>query len=133
MGVLGLGSLLLSGAAAAQDDAAAKDPRCLRLRQIEHTTIVDQRTVLFEMRGDTVYRNDLPQRCPGLVREQRFLYRVTMDQLCNTDLITILEDWGFAFTPGTSCRLGDFVEIDRQEADALIASSRRGRRSRDRD
>jgi hypothetical protein len=83
------------------------------------------------MRGGDVYRNDLPNRCPNLEFEQRFMYRVTANRLCDLDVITVIDDVGFGFMPGASCGLGKFEPISAEEAESLT-EDRRGRR-RDRD
>lgn len=130
--VFGLGASVLTGSAPAQDSSSGRDPQCLDLRRIRSTTVVDDRTLLFRMRNGSVYKNDLTRACPGLSNEKRFMYRVTMDRLCAIDIITVLEDRGFGFTPGASCSLGQFAEISSDEADSLLEAVR-GRRKGDDD
>ncbi len=72
------------------------------------------------MRGDEVYRNDLPHSCPGMRRNDTLMYRTSVGQLCNVDIITVLEDWGFGFAPGASCGLGMFHPITEEIADELM-------------
>jgi hypothetical protein len=105
----------------AQDDGNASDgvKRCVSLRQIDHTKIVDDDTVLFFLKGGDVMRNNLPQNCPALMSEDTFMYRTSIEQLCNSDTITVLNDLGFGFMPGATCGLGDFQPITENEAKTL--------------
>jgi hypothetical protein len=89
---------------------------CLNLNEIDHTSVIDNNTILFYGRGHDIYRNYLPQSCPELRNEQRFMYRVSLSQLCSNDTITVLEDAGFGFTPGPTCALGKFAPITEDEA-----------------
>ncbi len=115
------------------DDTAPGATRsCLNLKEIDRTSVVDNNTILFYARGHDVYRNDLPHSCPELRNEQRFMYRVSLAQLCSNDTITVLEDAGFGFLPGPTCGLGKFSPITEDEADALEQRShdRAGERRR---
>jgi hypothetical protein len=107
----------------AQDDTPAPDPRCLQLRRIDHTDNVGDRNILFYMRDGTIYQNELPQTCPGLARDRPIMYRVVMNQLCDSDVITVLEPIGFGgFMPTSSCALGEFRQIDEAGIEALKAA-----------
>jgi hypothetical protein len=78
--------------------------RCVGLPQIRSTRVVDAQTILFEMGGKKTLANRLPRKCPGLVFEKRFAYRTSLNQLCNTDVITVITSIG----AGASCGLGYF-------------------------
>ena len=98
-----------AGAAEGQGKPAAPAPKtvqCVPLRMIRQTRILDDKTILFEMRSGEIWRNELPYDCHGLKREDRFGYKTSMDQLCSTDLITVLPTMGIA---GPTCGLGEFV------------------------
>jgi hypothetical protein len=71
------------------------------------------------MRGDSVYRNTLPNKCPGLQRENRIAYETHGARLCNVDTITVLEDFGVGFRPGFTCRLGQFVPLSPAEVEDI--------------
>ena len=62
------------------DEAEAE--RCVDLRSIDRTDVVDDYNILFYMRNGDVYVNHLPRRCPGLRRERTFSYRTTLSRLC---------------------------------------------------
>ncbi len=125
---------LLGSSSYAQDMAMADREtdaeHCVSLNLIDRTDVIDDRNILFYMRGDRVYRNILPHRCPGLAFEEKFMYRTSLGQLCDVDIITVLDDIGFGLRMGASCGLGMFYPITEQEAEDLKQSS--GRKSRDR-
>jgi hypothetical protein len=56
---------------------------------------------------------------PNLARENRFSYKVTMNRLCDSDLITVLEQYGVGLREGFTCRLGMFYPIPYEEAELL--------------
>ena len=93
--------------------------RCVRLQQIDHTDVVDDSTILFYMRDGTILRNNLPLRCPDLKNQDRFMYRVSLPELCDIDVITVLNDIGGRFMPGASCGLGKFQDISKEAADEI--------------
>lgn len=93
--------------------------RCVDTRRISRTEVIDEHNILFYMRGGVIYRNYLPHKCSALAREETFMYRTSISRLCDIDIITILYDHGFGFTPGPSCSLGRFYPISKDEAQAL--------------
>lgn len=92
---------------------------CVQLNRIARTEVVDERTIVFHMNGGDLYANRLPRRCPGLRRDKTIMYKTSMNQLCNVDLITVLDDMGFGFSRGASCGLGSFVPINAGTIDLL--------------
>lgn len=118
-------SALLAAAGRAQDGEPGARVRCVDLRRIDHTEIVDDRTILFHMTDRKLYQNRLSHACPGLLRGEPFMYRVRTMQLCDTDVLTVLERWGFGgFTPMEACSLGRFTSIEPAEAEALRAAAK---------
>ncbi|HVY63676.1 MAG TPA: hypothetical protein VHH11_02530 [Gammaproteobacteria bacterium] len=126
--LVSLGIALAAGAAIpaasvySQGDPPAASPRCVELRRIDRTEAVGDRDLLFVMKDKAIYRNRLPHACPGLARRDPFMYRVVLNQLCDTDVITMLQQWDFGFTPTESCLLGKFELIDDKAADELRAA-----------
>ena len=114
-----------------EDDFAIdrEGERCIITRNIRNTDILDERTILFRMRGGDYYLNYLRNDCPGLVREERFSYRTTGGRLCQVDTIRVLEQFGGFIQEGMSCGLGVFYPITTEEAEflALEPGERRGR------
>ena len=100
-------------------DESVEAERCISLTRIRSTEILNERNILFVMRGKQVYRNVLPRRCPGLRRNQTFSYRASQGRLCDNDLITIVDNPGFGQIPGPSCAIGKFYPITDDESDAL--------------
>jgi hypothetical protein len=112
---------LTAFAADERDDQDAE--RCILLRNIVSTDVVDDSNILFYMRGNKVYLNQLSHRCPGLRAEKAFMYRTSLSELCDLDIITVLNDRGFGFTPGASCGLGRFYPMSKDEAKAMKNAS----------
>jgi len=82
---------------------------CIDTRSIQATKVHGDETIDFEMAGNTVYRNILPNRCYSLGFEERFGYQTSTGRLCSTDIITVLHSDG---SRGTSCGLGEFLPIE---------------------
>jgi hypothetical protein len=111
-----------------KDDAVNESTdvkRCVQLNRIDHTDVVDESTLLFYMNDGKIYRNHLPIRCPQLKSEDRFMYRVSLPQLCDTDIITVLTTIGPGFMPGASCGLGRFQEISKETAAEITKDAKR--------
>ena len=96
-----LTALLAMGAAAVTPAAAGSI--CLSPYYIEDSRVVDAKTILFKMKDGTVWRNDLPSSCSGLLFHG-FTYRLHIDSLC---------DYGQSIrvlTTGQVCMLGSFTK-----------------------
>ena len=89
---------------------AGKPVSCVQLRSIRETRVRDDSTIDFYMNGGKVYRNRLPHSCPQLGFEEKFLYKTSLSQLCNVDIITVLTN-GPGLSRGASCGLGEFQPI----------------------
>ncbi|AEG48714.1 hypothetical protein Sphch_1023 [Sphingobium chlorophenolicum L-1] len=85
---------------------------CVQIRSISSTQVRDDRTIDFIMNGNKVYRNTLPNSCPSLGFEKRFLYKTSLSQLCSVDIITVLYQGG-GLQPGASCGLGKFQPMQK--------------------
>jgi hypothetical protein len=102
------------------EDRLIDSEQCVSLRRIDRTRIVDEQNIIFYMKNGDIYRNQLPRRCPGLSERNSFMYRTSLNQLCNVDIITVLQNIGFGFSPGMSCGLGMFVPIDELTVQELM-------------
>jgi hypothetical protein len=100
-------------------ETADEPVRCIQSTRIDRTEVIDDRTVVFYMRGRRIYVNHLDRACPGLDRGNPFSYRTTNSRLCNIDTITVLERSAFGLIPGFSCGLGEFEPAD-EEVIALL-------------
>lgn len=123
--------LMMLGVAAAAPALAQEESgernmdstHCVRISNIDGIDVINDRTLVFEMRAGSSYRNDLPRSCPGLDENDTLMYRSTVGQLCNIDIITVLDDWGFGFSPGVSCSLGMFHPVSEQAAQELVQTA----------
>jgi hypothetical protein len=77
---------------------------------IGQSVVRDDRTIDFFV-GRKVYRNTLPQACPGLGSEKAFSYNTSISRLCSVDLITVLQRVGGQFMRGATCGLGPFQPV----------------------
>jgi hypothetical protein len=112
-------ALEAEAAAAIADDIDREAEQCISVSRIKETHIVDDNNVLFYMRGNEVYLNELRRVCRGLKRERQFSYSVRANRLCGTDAITVLQGFGSSLSPANSCGLGQFVPISEVEADFM--------------
>lgn len=75
---------------------------CLWTYQIDHTHVVNSRTILFHMKDGHIWQNNLKGPCPGL-EFHGFGYVTRSDQICGPEIgIQVV-------TTGETCTLGDFV------------------------
>jgi hypothetical protein len=129
---------VVAASAVAQDDAADVEgafdrtpQNCILVSSIDETDAVDDQNLIFRMRGDKVFRNHLPRKCPGLERENRIAYEARNSRLCSIDTITVLEQrFGVGLQGGFTCRLGDFIPLSPAEVEELDVREREGRRGR---
>ncbi len=129
LGLFTLGLLLAGLASTALADekqtneeleyVAGPPEQCVSLARIDRTEVIDDQNILFHMRGGDIYRNHLPHRCPSLGFHESFMYRTSLNQLCNVDIITVLTDIGFGFSPGASCGLGLFYPVTEDDVKML--------------
>jgi hypothetical protein len=100
---------------------------CINIRNFRRFIVVDDKTILFYLRGSTVYLNILPRQCNGLAREDRFSYEARMNRLCRNDTITVLYATGggpYGVTPGPGCSLGYFQKVTREDAASIREASK---------
>ncbi len=88
----------------------AKPIGCVLLQSIRETRVVDDKTIDFYMRDGRVLRNNLPGSCPQLGFERAFSYSTSINQLCNVDIITVIQQ-SAGIRRGASCGLGMFMPI----------------------
>lgn len=89
---------------------AAPDARdtCINDRNIDHTEIINDTTILFHMRDHRIWKNTLPVRCFGLKNEPGgFTYMPTAsgtEDLCSNQVTIKLN------TLQSICQLGNFTK-----------------------
>lgn len=88
---------------------------CVQSSSISQTQVHGDRTIDFVMNNRKVYRNTLPNSCPGLGFNETILYKTQTNQLCSVDIITVLQQPGLM--RGASCGLGEFqpVELEKKQ------------------
>ena len=93
--------------------AVGEPVNCVSLNRIRSTDVIDDSTIDFKMAGGKTYRNSLPYSCPGLKFEDRFSYKTSINQLCNVDIIRVLNNYGGHLTEGAACGLGKFQPVEK--------------------
>ncbi|MEJ7935164.1 hypothetical protein WG907_12975 [Sphingobium sp. AN558] len=91
---------------------AGKAVNCIQTSTIRSTNVRDDRTIDFVTGASRIYRNTLPNSCPSLGFEKRFLYKTSISQLCSVDIITVLQG-GPGLSRGASCGLGKFQPMQK--------------------
>lgn len=91
---------------------------CVRRSNIRSTRVIDDQTIDFRMRGGNIYRNKLPNKCGGLGLEEAFSYRTSTNQLCNVDIIRVLDSIGGGIRERNACGLGKFQQIEKRKRSA---------------
>ncbi|RHW19107.1 hypothetical protein D1610_03040 [Sphingomonas gilva] len=84
---------------------------CLQTNRIRNSNVHNDSVIDFETTDGHIYRNTLPQSCPGLGFERRFAYKTTIGQLCSVDTITVLQSG----VRGPTCGLGTFQPVELAE------------------
>lgn len=84
---------------------------CIRLAAFRDTRVRDDRTIDFMRNSREGWRNTLPNGCSGLAVQNAFTYRVSTGELCDVDIIYVLETAG-GLRRGAGCGLGKFVPIE---------------------
>jgi hypothetical protein len=92
--------------------------RCVNSRTIKRTSVIDDRNIVFYMRGSKVYINVLPRECRGLSHQRRFSYTTVTRSLCSSDSIRVLRETGYGIEEGRSCRLGLFHPTTEEQISA---------------
>jgi len=105
--------------------------QCVSLHRIDHTDVIDDQNIIFYMKGKDIYRNHLPYPCSGLRINDTFMYRTSLNQLCNVDIITVLDNMGFGFQPRNSCGLGLFYPVTKEDVSKLKEEVKAARKKKD--
>ena len=93
-----------------------KPETCLSNNRISTPRVIGNRILLYQD-GARVWRNDLPDACPGLNSDALIVTEVFGGQLCRNDQFYTLQRGGGGIA-GPRCRLGNFVPWDRAAAPA---------------
>ena len=82
---------------------------CLESVRIKETRVLDNQTILFEMRGGEFYLNRLLVAVPGLKIAGAFTYSTSIAKLCKQDSVKVFEPG--SGPSGSSLLLGEFVQF----------------------
>lgn len=91
-----------------------KPETCLSNSRVSTPQAFGDRTLLYRD-GARVWRNDLPDACPGLNEDALIVTEVFGGQLCRNDQFYTLQRGGGGIA-GPRCRLGNFVPWDKVAA-----------------
>lgn len=105
---------------------ASESERCISLRRLDRTEVLSNQSIVFHMRGDKTFINNLRFRCPGLSARDAVMFDSRGSQLCNLDQVTVLDSLGGRFVRGARCGLGHFFPIDDEQL-SLIKGQREER------
>ena len=78
---------------------------CVTTHSLRSTAVLDDQTILFQLRDGSVWKNTLDFSCPSLGFNESFSYESHGSQLCDLDTIKVFEPFGIS---GASCGLGKF-------------------------
>ena len=90
---------------------AGRTQSCIPTREADRQTVIDERTILYRVSANKVYRNDIPGGCPGLDSRSTLIRRTTGSGLCSGEIFQV-RDAGTGFDKG-SCAFGEFTEYRR--------------------
>lgn len=91
--------------------APGKPETCVLPSRVGSPQVIGNRILLYRD-GGRIWRNDLPDACPGLDDDAIVVTEVYGGQLCRNDQFYTLERSGSTI-PGPRCRLGSFVPWDK--------------------
>lgn len=112
-------------------EALGEAKTCVPLTLIRQSHVINDETIVFRARGaNKYYLNKLPNRCPRLAFNKSFTYATSLTQLCNVDIITVLEQFGGRLQRGPSCGLGMFEPITKDQFAELKQKEKDDRKAR---
>jgi hypothetical protein len=109
-------AVLAAGTARADGENVGDTQQCIPLQYIDETPVIDNQTILVKMKGKGGFKRiDLVNRCSGLKLEGGFSHSTSINQLCTSDPLRVIEP------VGSVCMIDKIVTIDEAEAKALLA------------
>ena len=108
--------VLVAAVAKAEGENIGDTQMCVRLQYIDQTPVIDNKTILVKRKGKGGYKRiDLINKCGGLKIQGGFSHSTSINQLCTSDLLRVLEP------VGSTCMIDKIVTIDKAEAKLLLA------------
>ena len=110
---IGLCGMAIHTSASAADDKHGLT--CISVDQIDQTPVIDDRTILIQMRAHGHYKRiDLAQPCPDL-QFHGFVHSTPENHLCSSDPLRVIGPGGAV------CMIDRIVDIPADEAKALLS------------
>lgn len=100
--------------------------RCLTLRSIRRTRILDDQHIVFEMPSDKLFLVRFKHRCMQLRRDSTLLFDVRGSRVCQLDTIRASNSFGVG-SVGPPCSIPGFVSVSSGQV-ALLKESLKAKR-----
>lgn len=101
---------------------------CIPRSRISRTEILNERFVVFHLRGDEKYLVQFRHRCPGLRRNGTMRLETRSFRLCSMDTVQGLYEIGIGRgTWGPSCMIPGFEPVTREQVAIIKEELRRPR------
>lgn len=117
---------LLSGPSGSE--SYVEPEQCIRTRDIRSTDILDERHLVFQMRGKKYYLVQFRNRCFGLRPNVAISYQTRSSLLCRLDQITVFDPP--MPTMGIPCAIPGFIPIEAEQIAQLREALKAQRRAR---
>ena len=102
-------------AARAEGDHVGETQQCINQSFIDKTPVIDDKTILVEMKGGGYKRIDIAGTCFDLKMQGGFSHTASStDQFCRSDTLSVVQ-------VGSICKIDKIVTIDANEAKTLLA------------
>ena len=102
--------------------------RCIARSRISRTEILNERFVVFHLRGDEKYLVQFRHRCPGLRRNGTMRLETRSFRVCSMDTIQGLFEMGVGRgTWGPSCMIPSFEPVTAEQVAIIKEELRRPR------
>ena len=87
---------------------AGQTRSCISAREAARQSIIDERTILYRVGANRLFRNDIPGGCPRLGPRSTLVRRSTSPRLCSGEIFEV-RDASTGFVHG-ACTFGEFTE-----------------------
>ena len=87
-----IGTVMGTAAPALADDAAddEKGVTCIDIVRMKSSKVIDNQTIIIDMRGGPDYKMTLANRCPGLKMQDTWIHDArSLAKLCDVDVIRV--------------------------------------------
>ncbi len=101
---------------------------CLRSELIERTEPLNDRYIVFHLRGNETWLAQMRGRCPGLTPNAKLVFEKDSPRICEWDSVRVAYDNGLGngLTFGPRCNLPKFEPVSEEQVtmlkDAIVAA-----------